>query len=99
MPDEEINDLEQGEPEQPQKGSPQRPPRRYVTRRNAAFAFGLVAVLGILLALLTIVSYRTGVIDSYIKTQFVTKMADIGMVFEAEVSQADRAAMFRTGQD
>src|SRR6187431_2814264 len=85
MPDEEINDLEQGEPEQPQGDRDERPPRRYFTRRNAALAFGVVAILGVLLALLTIVSYRTGIIDNYIKTQFVAKMADIGMVFDAEV--------------
>ncbi|MEO7538403.1 MAG: translocation/assembly module TamB domain-containing protein [Pyrinomonadaceae bacterium] len=79
------NELEQGEPEQPKGAPPGRASRTYFTRRNVALSLAIIAIFGILLALLTIVSYRTGAFDSYIKTQFVTKMAEIGMVFDADV--------------
>ena len=57
----------------------------HFTRRNAGIALGLIAVLAVLLALLSVVSYRYGVYDSYIKAQFVQKMADIGVTFDADV--------------
>jgi hypothetical protein len=63
----------------------QRPPRRYFTRRNAAILGGLGAILLVLVALLAVVTYRYGVYDNYVKDQFVAKMADIGIVFSADV--------------
>ncbi|CAN5671280.1 hypothetical protein BH24ACI2_BH24ACI2_02360 [soil metagenome] len=60
-------------------------PRRFFTRRNGVIALGIVALLAVGLALLITVSYRYGVFDNYIKEQFVTKMADIGVVFDADV--------------
>ncbi|HEX8289350.1 MAG TPA: translocation/assembly module TamB domain-containing protein [Pyrinomonadaceae bacterium] len=57
----------------------------FFTRRNAVIAFGITAVLAVLLVLLVTVSYRYGVFDNYIKAQFVAKMADIGIVFDADV--------------
>src|SRR5687767_5592802 len=59
--------------------------RRYFTRRNAAFTVTLVAILAVVLALLSVVFYRNGVLDTYVKTQFVAKMAEIGIVFDADV--------------
>src|SRR4051812_42781324 len=59
--------------------------RRFFTRRNTMFVAGLGAILLILVALLTVVSYRYGVLDNYVKTQFVKKMTDIGMDFKADV--------------
>ncbi|MDQ3132818.1 MAG: YdbH domain-containing protein, partial [Acidobacteriota bacterium] len=61
------------------------PPRRFFSRRNAGIAFGLTAILAVLLVLLVTVSYRYGVFDNYIKQQFVAKMAEIGVVFDADV--------------
>ena len=58
--------------------------RRFFTRRNGVIALGIIALLAISLAVLTTVSYRYGVFDNYIKRQFVTKMADIGVVFDAD---------------
>ncbi|MEO8572438.1 MAG: hypothetical protein ABI481_00590, partial [Pyrinomonadaceae bacterium] len=59
--------------------------RRYFTRRNALFASGVLAILFVLLAVLMVLFYRNGVVDNYVKTQFVAKMADIGVVFDADV--------------
>ncbi|HUR99343.1 MAG TPA: translocation/assembly module TamB domain-containing protein [Pyrinomonadaceae bacterium] len=59
--------------------------RRYFTRRNALFTSGLLAILAVLIAVLAVLFYRNGVVDNYVKTQFVAKMADIGIVFEADV--------------
>src|SRR5688500_7652531 len=63
----------------------ERPRRRYFSRRNTVITAGLLAILGVLIALFTVVSYRYGVFDTYIKAQFVSKMADIGIVFDADV--------------
>lgn len=59
--------------------------RRYFTRRNAGLSFAAIALLAVLGAVLVVVFYRYGVFDNYVKTQFVNKMADIGVVFEADV--------------
>jgi hypothetical protein len=59
--------------------------RRFFTGRNAAIAGGLLAVVVVFFILLAIVTYRYGVFDPYIKEQFTAKMADIGIVFDAEV--------------
>ncbi|MFN2501446.1 MAG: translocation/assembly module TamB domain-containing protein [Pyrinomonadaceae bacterium] len=66
---------------------PIEPPVRtvYFTRRNALFTLAAAAILSIFIALLSVVGYRYGIFDNYIKGQFVTKMADIGIVFEADV--------------
>jgi translocation and assembly module TamB len=59
--------------------------RRFFTGRNAVFAGAVLAIVGIFIILISIVSYRYGVFDPYIKEQFTAKMADIGVVFDAEV--------------
>src|SRR5687768_15825832 len=59
--------------------------RRYFTRRNALLSATALALLIILLSVLSVVFYRYGVFDTYVKTQFVAKMADMGIVFDAEV--------------
>ncbi|MGI9035410.1 MAG: hypothetical protein ACR2GD_05160 [Pyrinomonadaceae bacterium] len=61
------------------------PRRSFFTRRNFFAAF---AVLALLVALLGVGSYlfiRFGYLDNYIKTQFVTKMDEIGVNFSADV--------------
>jgi translocation and assembly module TamB len=77
---EEIEPQENGtdEDESPSNGG-------YFTRRNAVIAVGIAAVLAVVLALFVTVSYRYGVFDNYIKAQFVAKMAEIGIVFDADV--------------
>lgn len=59
--------------------------RRYFTRRNAGISAGLIAILVVLLAILSLVFYKYGVFDNYVKTQFTAKMARIGIVFDADV--------------
>ncbi len=59
--------------------------RQFFTRRNAVIAFGLAAILVVLLASLTFITYRYGYADNYVKRQFVAKMAEIGVVFDADV--------------
>src|SRR5688572_21930304 len=90
MPEEEeIDKVEQGEPDP--AGEEAREPsgsvsrRRYFTRRKIGLALGGLAIIGVLLALLAVVSYRYGVFDNYVKTQFTVKMAEIGMDFDADV--------------
>ncbi len=82
MADDETKQPEDNETE---KNATAVSPRRYFTRRNTVIAAGLAAVFGVLIVLFVAVTYRYGVFDSYIKAQFVAKMADIGVVFDADV--------------
>jgi hypothetical protein len=91
MPEENNIQPEEIENIEPQNGSaseetasPETQRRRYFSRRNVGIAFGLIAILGVLLALFVTVSYRYGVFDNYVKSQFVAKMAEIGVVFDAD---------------
>jgi hypothetical protein len=73
-PPEENNDLPSG-----------KRPRRYLTRRNTLLTTVVLALVLIVGFILTIVFYRYGVFDTYVKTQFVAKMEGIGIVFDADV--------------
>jgi hypothetical protein len=85
MPEEEIEQEQIEESLETEEQEPVRKRRRFLTRRNALFA-GLGALLLILiLGLVSVVTYRYGVLDGYIKGQFRAKMADIGIVFDADV--------------
>ena len=87
MPEEQNEQREDNEmslPEENDDGTPSAR-RRYFTRRNAVITAALTAILIVLLSVLSVVFYRYGVFDSYVKTQFVAKMADIGIVFDADV--------------
>src|SRR6478672_10842832 len=59
--------------------------RRRITSRHVTFAGAILAIAIILFVLIGVVSYRYGVFDPYVKEQFTAKMADIGIVFDAEV--------------
>lgn len=59
--------------------------RRFLTRRKFGIGTAGVALLGLLVSIVGVVAYKYGVFDNYVKTQFVTKMADIGVVFDADV--------------
>src|SRR5688572_22279823 len=72
-------------PEDSKDEATPKPRRRYFSRRNALFATVTVALLAVLIAILSVTFYRYGVFDNYVKTQFVLKMADIGIVFDADV--------------
>lgn len=68
-----------------EKSEPQKKRRRFFTRRNTLIVAAVGAILIVLVGLLSIVSYRYGVFDNYIRAQFVAKMADIGIEFDADV--------------
>ena len=90
MPEEEIEQREETEesptPEKGVGGSvPVRPPRRYFTRRNVGISTAALAIILVLAALFTVVFYKYGVFDNYVKTQLTAKMADIGIVFDSDV--------------
>src|SRR5262245_38266596 len=76
------NQSTNGEPREPVKVIKR---RGYLNRRNTLIAGGLLAVLLVLIALVGIITYRYGVYDNYIKAQFVAKMDNMGMTFEADV--------------
>lgn len=84
--DNQIEELEESEPaENFAEETDAKASRRFFTRRNGVIAFGIVSLLAVALVVLVTVSYKYGVFDNYIKTQFVTKMADIGIEFKADV--------------
>lgn len=58
--------------------------RRIISRRNAGISLGVIAFGVILLALLTVVVYRYGYFDTYVKNQFIAKMDEIGVNFTAD---------------
>ena len=74
--------------EQPENNANQHTPvkrrRGFFTRRNLGIALLIVVLLAVGLSLVTIVGYRYGVLDNYIKSQFVAKMKDIGVDFSAD---------------
>lgn len=82
MPEEEIEQVENTEPGEDLTPAAK---RAYFTRRNAAVSAGIIAILLVLVVVVAVVFYRSGGGDSYVKNQFVAKMADIGIVFEADV--------------
>ncbi|CAN5373244.1 hypothetical protein BH10ACI3_BH10ACI3_02800 [soil metagenome] len=59
--------------------------RRILNRRNAVISAVSLAGLGVLIAIAALIAFKYGVFDNYVKTQFVAKMADIGIVFDADV--------------
>lgn len=79
MPEERSENIEPQEPSPPQKR------RRFFTRRNGVIAAVVFAAAAFLLVLFSFIIYRTGVFNNYVKTLFVTKMADIGVDFSADV--------------
>ncbi len=78
---EEQNNSEEGikEPETPKKR------RRWLSVRSAAVAAGVIAAALLVLMAVAFILYRAGYSDNYIKSQFVSKMNEIGVVFDADV--------------
>ena len=69
--------------------APDMPPtpsrKSFLTRRKLVIVFGGLLILFGLAAIITVVLYRNGLADSYVKDQFTAKMAEIGVVFDADV--------------
>ncbi|MFL6468048.1 MAG: YdbH domain-containing protein, partial [Pyrinomonadaceae bacterium] len=58
--------------------------RSRLSKRTVMVAAAGAAVVLIVLFAISLVSYRYGVVDTWIKMQFTAKMADIGIVFSAD---------------
>lgn len=85
MPDEvEQREEENGSEPEPGEETPRRR-RRLLSRRNILLALASTGLGLVLLAVLVVFLYRGGVGDTYIKAQFVSKMAEIGIDFDADV--------------
>lgn len=86
MADEEVEQREDKDPgtSPPAEETPPKT-RSFFNRRKGLIALGIVALSAVLLVILSIFLYRGGVADTYIKAQFVSKMADIGIDFDADV--------------
>ncbi len=59
--------------------------RRFFSRRNVAISFGLIGLAVLILVLTTVFVYRYGYVDNYVERQFVAKMNEIGVNFDADV--------------
>lgn len=77
MPEEEI--------EKSEEHAPGARRRKFFTRRRALVTVAAIGVLCVLVSIFSVVLYKYGVFDTYVKNQFVAKMADIGVVFDADV--------------
>ena len=81
-------DLEKNEPVDkgvPATEEPERRPRRLFTRRKLLISAGILAFLILLIVVVAAILFRAGVFDTYTKDQFTAKLADIGIVFSADV--------------
>lgn len=84
MAEEEVKQPEELMDEEP-SSVPQR--RSFFARRNFFILFAGVLLIFLLIGLAGFFAYRFGYLDNYIKTQFVTKLNTIGVVFDADVFQ------------
>src|SRR5688572_14538785 len=58
--------------------------RTIFSLRNAGILAALVAFVALAFFVTLYVAYRGGVVDTYVEDQFTAKMADIGIVFDAD---------------
>ena len=84
MAEEEVKQPEETVNEEP-SSVPQR--QSFFARRNFFILFAGVLLIFLLIGLAGFFAYRFGYLDNYIKTQFVTKLDTIGVVFSADVFQ------------
>lgn len=82
MPEKE---LEQDQIEESPDAKPEIRRRRFFTRRNAVIAALAGLILVAIFTIISVVSYRYGFLDTYVKGQFRAKMEEIGIVFDADV--------------
>ncbi len=83
MSEELTENLEEGTAEEPVNTPPARK-WRFLSRRRVLATLAVAGGLCILLAVFGLVAYRYGVLDSYIKDQFISKLSDIGMDFSTD---------------
>src|SRR4051812_24170763 len=81
---EENNDQAEEIIEEQQQPAPPRK-RSIFSKRNFFISFGAILLGVVFIGLAVYLSYRFGYFDNYIKAQFVAKMDEIGVVFDADV--------------
>jgi translocation and assembly module TamB len=86
IPQEEASETVNGDDAPP-------PPRRYFTRRNFFISFAAMTALVGAVLLIGFLAFRFGYLDNYIKTQFITKMDEIGITFSADVFRTTLSPM------
>lgn len=64
---------------------PERRQRPFFTRRRVFVTTAVISITLILVAILSVLLYRGGVFDTYLRDKFRARMADMGIVFDAEV--------------
>src|SRR6188508_1110022 len=70
---------------EPESDEPAAESRRTIfSLRNAGILAVILAFIGLAFVVSIYIAYRGGVIDTYGEDQFITKMADIGIVFSAD---------------
>ena len=85
MPEENIEQIKDEAAEGVAIPPPERSRRARINRRNLLIASGLSLIVVGLAAIIAVILYRNGVADGYVKNQFVAKMEEIGVVFDADV--------------
>ncbi len=94
MPDEEVEQngsTASGDAPSAKNPSERRP--RTFTRRRLLIGTGVFTGLLLLTGLLAFLLYRGGVADNYIKAQFVSRMDEIGINFDADVFRVSLAPL------
>ena len=84
MPEEKVEE-EEDRRDRPADTPQVRSRRAYLSRRNLIITVGLTSLIVGLAVLISIVIYSNGVGDRYVKNQFIAKMEEIGVVFDADV--------------
>ena len=70
---------------EPEPDEPAAQSRRTIfSLRNAGILAVVLAFIAVALVVTIYIAYRGGVIDTYVEDQFTAKMADIGIVFDAD---------------
>jgi hypothetical protein len=84
MADEEIEKSEE---------MPERRPRRFFTRRRVTITAAVISVTLVLVAILSVVLYQGGAFDTYLRNKFRDRMAEMGIVFDADVFRVTAAPL------
>lgn len=66
---------------------------KFISRRYVLYSLGFLAILFVFLATIVFAFYKTGYIDSYIKTQFVTAFDEMGIKFDADSFQVNASPL------
>lgn len=79
MAEDEIREIDEPDEKPSASGRP------FFTRRNAGLAAMLIGIGALGLIIISLLAYRVGFFDTYLRTQFTARMAEIGIVFDADV--------------